>query len=157
MIEFTCQTDAMQATTCLTDVAGQELGTSNIRFCFTWTVTSPAQANWCNSQVAVVPVQMINSGHKHRVAGTLPRVLAGELQVLSTCRVIRVCHESTLELVREAWQIDSALSGSQCGACQAAPVGVKVITLVVGVAQGEGSIQAMLCCSVVRTPAVQLA
>lgn len=82
----------------------------------------------------MAPVQMINGGHKHRVARTLPRVLAGELQVLSTCRIVGIRHEGTLEFVRVAWQIYSALGCSQRGGCQPAPVGIEVVTLVVSVA-----------------------
>ena len=137
-----------EAVTCLTDKAGHVCALHKYTLCCFLCKVTVAQRG-----VAVAPVQMVNSGHKHRVAWTLPRVLAGELQVLSARRVTRICHESALKLVRKAWQIDSTLSGSQCSRCQPAPVGIKVIALVVSVAQGEGPIQALLCCSVVRTPA----
>lgn len=101
----------------------------------------------------MAPVQMIHSGHKHRVARTLPRILACELQVLSTGWVVGISHECTLELVRIARQVDSALSSGQCGSRQAAPVAVKVNALVVGVSEGQSSIQIVLCCPVVGTPA----
>lgn len=96
---------------------------------------------------------MIYGGDKHWVARTLSWILACELQILSTGWVVRISHERTLELVRIPRQVDSALSGGQCGGRQAAPVAVIINALVVGVSEGQSSIQTVLCCPVVGAPA----
>ena len=98
---------------------------------------------------------MIHGLDKHWVARAFPRVLAGELQVLPTGRVVGICHESTLVLVRKAGWKNPALSIRQCVGCQAVPVCIKVITLVVSGTKGQSTIQVMLCCSVVGTPVDQ--
>ena len=99
----------------------------------------------------LAPVQVIHSGNKHRVAGSISWVLASELQPLPTSWV---SHEGRLVLVWKTWQINAALSCTQrcCGQC--IPVGVSIAIAVA--LDGQGAIQVMLCCPVVWAPAATI-
>lgn len=98
---------------------------------------------------------MVHSLDQHRVARPTARILTGELQPFPTGGVARVCHEGAHILVREAWQVNATLAArGACGQCcgeQAVPVSVSIASFIV--CDGQCTIQAVLCCPVVRTPA----
>ncbi len=97
------------------------------------------------------PVKVIHSLHKHWVARPTARILAGELQPLPTGGVVGVCQKGTLVLVREACLVNATLAVTQCCCGETVPVGVGVTAFIS--CDGQSAVQAILCCSVVWTPA----
>ena len=98
---------------------------------------------------------MVDSWDQYWIAGARAGILAGELKIFTTSRVVGVCHEVTLELVWEVWQVNATLAVGQSGGRKSIPVCVCVTCAVpfIHACDGKCSVQRLLSCAIIRTPA----